>query len=73
MAQAISEIAPTVGTQDALKLKSLRWENSLIVISSSQNEATFPDRFDPLFILEHHIFTITSDKRFYKLPQALRF
>jgi hypothetical protein len=31
-----------------------------------------PTGFDPLFILERHIFTTTCGQRFYKLPQPLR-
>ena len=67
------DVAPAVRTQHALRLKCSLWANTLVVVPSSQIKAATSDRFDPLFILECHILTVTSDQRFYKLPQSLRF
>ena len=62
-------VAPAVRTQHARKLKSSRLANTLIAGPTSQVKAALPDRFDPRLILNHHILTVTTDPRFYKLPQ----
>lgn len=65
-------IAPAVKTQHALKVKCPRLSNTPIAVTSSQIKAALPERFDPYFILERHILTVTNDQRFYKLPQLSR-
>jgi len=66
-------IAPAVRTQHALKFRCPRLLNTLISVTSAQTKAALSDRFNPHFIFERHILTVTSDQRFYKLPQLSRF
>jgi hypothetical protein len=53
------DVPPALLSQHALEGTGWRWAHTLIAVTSLQIEGAFGNRFDPRFIVQCHIFSVT--------------